>query len=53
MQPSVWENAEMDLKKMGCGDLVTNYLLCIRVERIGLVNTEGDFELLKCRAILC
>ena len=37
---------------MGCGYLVTNYLLWIRVERIGFVNTVGKFELLKSRETL-
>jgi hypothetical protein len=43
------ENTVMDLKKMGCADLVTNYLLRFGVERIDFVNTVGAFELLKSR----
>jgi hypothetical protein len=49
MQFFCGENTEMDLKKMGCGDLVTNYLLWFRIERIAFVNTVGAFELLKSR----
>jgi hypothetical protein len=44
-----WKNTEMSLKKMGCGDFVTNYLLRFMIKRIDFVNTVRAFELLKSR----